>query len=267
MLHLLMAPFIAIFRHQQLLREFVARDIKGRFAGSFAGILWTVINPLATIIAYYFVFSLVLRVSVTVEDTGTDQFIIFFLAAFFPWTMFADTLGKSAGSIVSQSGLVTKVVFPVELIPVSSLFSAFIVNGMGFLIFLIYLAFSGFYHVSWLWLPVVIAIEMLFALGLALFFSAFSVFIRDTTEVLGIALMLWFFGTPIIYPQSMVPEAMKSFFDVNPMALFARCIRDILLRHQVDEWLMLKLFVMAVVLLIPCTWFFMRSKPSFGDVL
>lgn len=264
---LVTAPFISAISHQQLLREFVVRDVKGRFAGSFAGMLWTVINPIATIVAYYFVFSLVLRVNVTVEETGTDQFVVFFLAGFFPWVIFAESLTKSAGSIVAQSGLVTKVVFPVELIPASTLVSAFIINGTGFLIFLSYLAYIGFFHICWLWLPVLMAIELLFAFALSLFLAAFCVFIRDTTEILNIVTMLWFFGTPIIYPYSMVPPAMKSFMGGNPMALFIRCTRDLLLKHQVDGWLMLNLFIMTVLLLIPCTWFFMRSKPAFGDVL
>ncbi len=262
-----LAPFLAVFFHQQLLKEFVSRDIKGRFAGSFGGILWTVINPVATIISYFFVFSLVLRVNVTVEETGTDVFVLFFLSGFFPWIMFADSLTKSVVSILEQSSLITKVVFPVELLPVSKLLSVFFINGIGFLIFLIYLAFSGYFNITWCFIPLIVAIEALFALGLSFFLAAFCVFIRDTSEILNITTMLWFFCTPVIYPESMVPVSIRDFMGLNPMALFAQCFRDILLIHQLNWHLVLNLLVVAVVFFIPGAWFFMRSKPAFGDVL
>ncbi|MBF0413648.1 MAG: ABC transporter permease [Desulfamplus sp.] len=266
-LRLNLSIFISIYKYHQLLREFVIRDIKGRFAGSFAGILWTVINPLATIVAYFFVFSLVLKINVTVEDVGTDRFILFFLSGFFPWILFAESLTKSTGSVVAQAGLVTKVIFPVELIPVSSIISAFIINGTGFIIFLLYLAFTGFAHISWFCIPILLFIEMLFALGLSLFLAAFCVFIRDTTEILSIVMMLWFYATPVVYPDSMIPQEIANALSFNPMSIFVQCMRDILLRNQVDVILMLKLFVISLIFLVPCSYFFMRSKPAFGDVL
>ena len=266
-LRFIVALFASIYSYHQLLREFVIRDIKGRFAGSFAGLLWTVINPIATIVAYFFVFSLVLKINVTVEDVGTDQFILFFLSGFFPWILFADSLNKSVGSIVAQSGLVTKVIFPVELIPVSTLLSAFIINGTGFMIFLIYLTFSGFAHISWLCIPILIFIELIFSLGVSLFLAAFCVFIRDTTEILSIVMMLWFYVTPVVYPDSMIPKEMVTVLSFNPMSMFVECMRDTLFRHQVDGMMIFKLFVMSVILLVPSTYFFMRSKPAFGDVL
>jgi len=265
--YFLLSPFILILSHQQLLREFIARDIKGRFAGSFAGMLWTVINPLATIIAYYFVFSMVLRVEVTVKETGTDQFILFFLAGFFPWTIFADSLSKSVGSLISQSGLITKVVFPVELVPISTMVSAFITGGIGFLIFLIYLGISGYFHFCWFALPLLLFVEMLFALGLSFFLSAFCVFIRDTAEILNIVIMLLFFATPVIYPASMVPETFQGLLLYNPMTLFIQCFRDLLLMHTMDISILLKMSIAAFISYSLGAWFFMRSKLAFGDVL
>ncbi|MBF0200707.1 MAG: ABC transporter permease [Desulfamplus sp.] len=266
-LKVIFEPFFLIFSRFQLLREFVLRDIKGRFAGSFAGLLWTVLNPLATIVAYFFVFSLVMRISVTVEETGTDRFVIFFLCGFFPWVMFAESLNKSVGSLIAQSSLITKVLFPVELIPLSTLISAFITNAMGFGLFLIYIALDGYLHISWLWVPVLLLIEMLFALGLCLFLSAICVFIRDTAELLSVVTMLWFFATPIIYPFSMVPESMKFFFKMNPVALMVENFRDVLLLHTPDPWMISITMVVAMMSFACGSWFFSRSKVAFGDVL
>lgn len=231
------------------------------------GFLWTLISPLATIIAYFFVFSLVLRVPVSVEDTGTNQYALFFLAGFFPWAMFADSLAKSVGILLSESSLITKVMFPVELLPISVVTSTFIVNGVGFLLLLIYLAFSGFIHLSWLCLPLILLLEAIFALGVAFFLSALCVFIRDTRELLNIVLMLWFFGTPIIYPPSMVPEGFKYLLALNPMTLFINTFRDIVLMNRIDFLTVLHLAFFSLISYSFGAWFFTKSKPAFGDVL
>ena len=113
-------PVIAAWGHRQLLRQFVVRDIKGRFAGSAAGILWAVMNPLATIVVYLFVFSLVLRVTVSMEEAGTTLFSLFFLSGLLPWLLFAEGLSRSVGCLLDNANLITKVVFPVELLPVGA---------------------------------------------------------------------------------------------------------------------------------------------------
>jgi len=255
------------WRYRHLLREFVSRDIKGRFAGTFAGTLWTVINPLATMLAYFFVFSVVIRMRVTAAETGTDNFLVFFLSGFFPWLMFSESLVKAVNSLVVQSGLITKMVFPVELLPLSSLLSSFVLNGAGFLLFLLYLLVTGLAHPSWVFLPLLVGMEMLFALGLAWFLAALCVFIRDIAEILNIVIMLWFFGTPIIYPASMVPASLRPLFTLNPMFHFVRGYRELLLFHRLDPGLVGGLFGFSLAVCLLGGWFFARLKPSFGDVL
>jgi len=263
----MLLPFSLMVHKKNLLREFVTREIKGRFAGTAGGILWTVMSPLATILAYFFVFSLVLRINVTIEETGTDRFVLFFLTGFFPWLMFADTLGKASAVLLNEASLITKVVFPVELLPMSVVTATFIVNGIGFLLVLVYLGFSGFLSWSWAYLPVLLMILAFFSLGLAFFLSALTVFLRDTGELLGIIMMLWFFGTPVIYPVSMVPDEVSALIAVNPMALFVETFRDAILVHQVDFFSVLVLMVLSLVSYTIGFWFFKKAKPAFGDVL
>ena len=260
-------PVIAAWGHRQLLREFVVRDIKGRFAGSAAGILWAVMNPLATIVVYLFVFSLVLRVSVSVGETGTTLFSLFFLSGLLPWLLFAESLSRAVGCLLDNANLITKVVFPVELLPVGAVLSAFIINGIGFVLFLVYLAIMGYLHLTWLFLPVVMAAEFVFAWGIASFLAAAAVFIRDIRELLGIVLMVLFFSVPIIYPPSMVPENWSWLLHINPMAIFVSVIRDVLLRHQVGAGTMMAVVGLASVSYALGSWFFMRARSAFGDVL
>jgi lipopolysaccharide transport system permease protein len=264
---LAIVPLLAIFYHKNLLKGFVSKNIKGRYAGSFVGILWTLLTPLSRIVSYFFVFSMVLRVTVTVDETGTDRFVIFFLCGFFPWTTFAESLTKSVNLLISESRIITKVVFPVELLPVSSVLSTFLINIAGIVIFMIYLAFAGYFNPYWGLVPGLLLLLFLFALGLALFLSAMCVFIRDLGEVLGIVIMLWFFGTPVIYPASRVPESMEFILTLNPMAMFVDTFRDCLLMGRIN-WIHLAIIAgFCLVSYSLGAWFFMRSKPAFGDVL
>ena len=259
--------FVLIVRQKELLKGFVSKELKGQFAGTMAGSLWTVFTPLATILAYCFVFSLVLRISVTVEETGTDCFVLFFLTGFFPWLMFADSLAKSVTILLRESSLITKVVFPVELLPISVVLSTYIINGIGFLLVLFYLAFTGYIHYSWLYIPFLLIVQILFTLGFSFFLAALNVFLRDTSELLNLVIMLWFFGTPVIYPLSMVPENIKILIKLNPMALFAGMFRDVILIHRFDYVTFSFLALVSILCYGFGSWFFMKAKPAFGDVL
>jgi lipopolysaccharide transport system permease protein len=266
-LRLGLAPFASAFRHWSLLKGFASREIRGRFAGSFAGVLWTLIHPLATIGVYTFLFSIILRVPVTRAETGTDSFVIFFLAGLFPWLLFADSLTRSAGSLVGNANLITKVVFPVELLPTSALLSTFLVNGIGLLIFLGALLVKGYGHWSWVWIPPLLFIQTVLTWGAVMLLSALTVFIRDIQELLGIVLTIWFYATPILYPASFVPAGIRGILAVNPLAHLVTCYRGALLTHQVDPITVAVLAVIAGVCYMGGAWFFMRAKAAFGDVL
>ena len=263
----ILLPLSLMVHKRDLLKEFVIREIKGRLAGTTGGILWTIISPLSIILSYYFVFSLVLRVPVTVKDTGTGNFLFFFLTGFFPWIMFADSLSKSVLVLLNNASLITKVVFPVELLPMSAVIATFIVNGIGFLLVLILLAFNGFVYWSWAYIPLLTIILAFFTLGLSFFLSALDVFIRDTSEVLIIVIMLWFFGTPVIYPYSLVPAQFLILITLNPMALFVKIFREAILIHNVDLMSVLVLSVLSLLSYGIGFWFFKKAKPAFGDVL
>ncbi|MBI9089873.1 MAG: ABC transporter permease [Desulfobacterium sp.] len=261
------APVVSAVKKYNLLREFVLREIKGRFAGSFAGTLWTLVHPVANICIYIFLFSLVLRISVTVEDTGTDSFAIFFLAGFFPWLFLAETLGKAPGILIGNASLITRVVFPVELLPLASCGAVFITNGIGFVIFLIFLAVKTGVYLSWLWVVPLVFLQFLFVMGVVCFVSAASVFVRDFAELVPLIVMVWFYGTPVIYPVSMVPESLHPLLGLNPMALFIELYRGVLLLHRIDPLAFVQVAIISFLSYAVGAWLFMRLKPAFGDVL
>ena len=266
-LSLIRTPVVTAKSHRRLLREFVVREVKGRFAGSMAGTVWTLINPLSLIIVYFFVFSMVLRIQVTAEETGTNSFAIFFLAGLFPWLQFTDGLTRSVGCLVDNANLISKVVFPVELLPTGAIVSAFIINGIGLLGLVGYLIILGYLHLTMLLVLIILPLQLLFTWGMAFFVATACVFIRDVRELLGILLMVWFFATPIIYPYSMIPDSFRMFMDLNPMSLFVSIYRQALLSHDMDWTLIFCGGMLSVISYAVGAWFFMRAKPAFGDVL
>jgi lipopolysaccharide transport system permease protein len=209
----------------------------------------------------------VLRVRVTFKEHGTDSFAVFFLSGMLPWLFFTDALNRSVGCVVDNADLITKVVFPVELLPSGKVLASLLLNGIGIVIFFIYLSFEGYFGIAWALILVLLVFQVLFSFGIACFLSAANVFIRDIRELLGVILMIWFFATPIIYPASMFPDPLKIFLALNPMAIFTRLYRDLTLRHVVAWGDLSVVAVLAVLVCVFGTWFFMRAKPAFGDVL
>lgn len=257
----------AIYRNSHLLKEFCLRDIRGRFAGSFGGILWALLTPFISLIIYYYVFSLVLKIPISNHETGTDSFLIYFLSGFFPWLIFSDSLNKSVGILSENANLITKVIFPVEILPTAVNFSSFFIHFIGMGIFLFFLMFQGYISPFWLLLPFIFLSHFLFVLGCSFLFSTLGVFVRDMREIIGILLMIWFYATPIIYPISMVPDSILPFLKMNPMFIYVGLYRGVLLAQQID-WVQL-MFASCIGIGVYGigALFFLRAKPAFGDVL
>ncbi len=262
-----MAPLLSAKRHHHLLKEFVMRDVRGRFAGSMAGLSWTFFNPLATIFVYFFVFSIVLRVKISAAETGTSNFAVFFLAGYSPWLLFSESLTRATGILVENTNLITKVVFPVELLPGSAVLASHLINGFMLILFMAYLALTGGLAWTWLGLVPLMLVQLVFTFGLTYFLAAFCVFVRDVREILVIVIMVWFHATPIIYPLSMVPGVARTIMLWNPMTMFVLLYRDLLLVHRVHWFIFARVTIFSAIIYLLGAWFFMRAKPAFGDVL
>lgn len=256
-----------LFKQRGLLKEFIVRDIKAKFVGSFAGFLWAFINPLAQIFIYTFVFSFIFQMKLSRLEIGTDNFVIYLLSGLFPWIAFSEGLSRATGGLLENSNLITKVVFAVELVPTTYVSSAYILNGLGYMLVLVGLALKGLAGWAWMWIPIVTGLLWLFTLGLAAFLSALCVFLRDTQQILGIVIFMWFYLTPILYPLSMVPASFQNYLKINPLFSFIEIYHQIILRHIMD-WELLFIAILWTILSISLGFFFFnRLKPSFADVL
>ena len=259
--------FLIPFRHSTLFWGFVRQDIRGRYAGSLGGLLWSVLTPLFNMLIYIFVFSVILKMRLRIAETGTDSFVVYLMAGLLPWMAFSEAMLAAGGTFVGRADLITKVSFPIQLLPLTNVTVTFLLNSLGLLIFIGYLALSGKAGLGWFWLPLVLALQFFFTLGLVIVTASLSVFIRDISQLMGLLISLWLYLTPILYPMSMVPERYRWLLYCNPMYPFIELYHLVLLQQRFAPLLALYGLLLALISLLAGTTFFCRARHAFADVL
>jgi lipopolysaccharide transport system permease protein len=257
----------APFRYPTLFWGFVHQEIRGRYAGSMGGLIWSIITPLSNMLIYIFVFSVVFKIRLKPMETGTESFVLYLLSGLLPWIAFSEAIGGSAGMFVGKAGLITKVAFPLEVVPVASVVVTFALNGIGFLAFLVYLTIEGYSDMTWLYLPIATLIFMIFTLGAMVLLASLSVFIRDIQQVIGSALSLWMYLTPILYPVTLLSEELQQVIYLNPVYPFIELYHQLLLKHHLPLDLLGFAIGYAVIAFLTGVWFYSRSRNAFADVL
>lgn len=260
-------PLRGLYRYRKLIRLMTNRDLLGRYKGSFAGVLWTVFNPLALLLTYWLVFSVILKVP---SPTGKSiDFVFFILSGLVPWMAFSESLIRSNTCILENTNLVKKVVFPLETLPVIRTLSSGINSLVGVLLLLILLLGSRG-NLPWtvVLLPAILLPQLLLTLGFGWFLASLGVFVRDTNTIIGLVLTIWMFLCPIVYPPSMVPKALLPWFRLNPFLPVVSGYRSILLDGTVPDanpWLYLVGFSVLVFYL--GYFWFNSTKRAFADVV
>lgn len=261
-------PFTSIVRHRALIRSMVRRDILARYKGSFGDILWTVIHPVILMATYFFVFGIVLE-SRFGPDNSRTGFALYFLAGMLPWLAFSEAVGRAPHVLIEHRNFIKKLVFPVEILPVTQVAAGLVTQAFATVVFLIGLFIArGDEPDTIHWLAALVAPQVLFTLGVAWFLAALGVYLRDLGQIIGFVLTLWFFLTPICYPEASLPQWAAAVLGKNPMYILVRGYRQVLLEHQAPQWApVVKLWaVSAAVFLCGHAWFY-KLRKSFADVI
>ena len=216
-----------LFRYRALVQSLVARDLKARYRGSVLGFFWSFVNPLLLLLIYTFVFTVVMPGA---RGAGLEPFALFMFCGILPWAWFSSALLESSNVLIAGGNLIRKVLFPAEVLPIVTVFAGMVHFFFGLPILA---AFFLYYRVpvlgtDLLWLPVVILAQLLLTLGLALFLSALTVHFRDIRDLLANVLTLWFFATPIVYPLSQAPPAVRRLLNLNPFTHIAVAYQQVL---------------------------------------
>jgi homopolymeric O-antigen transport system permease protein len=251
-----------------LLFQLVRRDFEQRFVGSMAGWVWGLIHPLVLLASWVFVFHMILQVGLPKTEV-TQNYALFLFCGFLPWLLFQETVTRSASSLLDHANLITKTVFPAEMVPVSIFLSSLIGHMMALSLVIVWVGFYLGHFSLWIFLlPVYMLLTGMFAIGLGWIFAALQVYLRDTAQVLAVVLTFWFWMTPIFIPEEKFPASVRFLPRYNPLALLVRAYRDRLLSYRLPN-----LHDLAVVALFAVGSFvigglvFRHLKRGFADVL
>lgn len=267
-----------LYRYRYLLKNLVVRDLKARYKNSVLGILWSLLNPLALMLVFTLVF--------TVMSSGTTrQYPVFVLAGLIPWNFFNGALVSGTISITGNAPLLKKVYFPRELLPTAAVASNLVNFFFAFLVLVVFLyAFGIGLTIHALWLPALLVTQLIFTLGLCLLLGSLTVFYRDVLMILEVVILAWFFLTPIFYSLEIFGEAQTilgiTFYPaqvmrwINPMASIIDGYRTVLWGTTLSNGpvsmnpiYLLRTFVTAVIVLVVGYTVFTRLNPLFGEKL
>ena len=249
-----------------LLSELLRRDLAARYAGSFAGPLWAVLNPAVVCGLYAFVFVAVFKLPP--PDGFRGSFVEFLLAGVLPWMGTQEAIMRATTVVSDQAHLVKKLRFPIELLVASSVGAALLIEAAGLALFTLYLVVSGRGAVRPGVLLAAFAFQILLLAGPALVLAALNVFFRDLSQILPPFFMIGFYLTPILYPEEKVPHFAARFLVLNPLRDLMALFRAALFNAppppigRVAAW-----SAVLVVVGFMGVRLFRRCRPSFADLL
>ena len=252
-------------RTWDLLLLMSAREVKLRYQETVLGFLWTMAKPLLLALVFAFALNYVLRI----KDPGGAPFVLFLLAALFPWTWFQSSIQFSAASFSNNAPLLKKVYFPRFVLPLSAVTSQLFhfVLSIPILVVLL-LAWDYVPGPQWLLgFPLLVAIQFLMLAGLALLVASFNVFLRDLEHLVEVLMMLWLYLTPIIYPLSAVEARLGNVVYLNPMASLIQAWRDLFLYDKLPGLDIWPAVAFAAVALVAGSIVFRRLEGQFEVAL
>ena len=252
--------------HFALIKAFVRRDFKDRLAGSVLGPVLLFVQPLLQILTFIFLFKLVFKVRVRFLGAEED-FLRFFLAGYLPWSFHAESLARGGASVVQHAHLVTKVKFPVEVLPVSKVLSAYLAGILGIPLLLAVLAFAGGVSSKAVCLPLLLPPAILISLSVVFVLSALAVYFRDFLQMIPVFLPLWFYATPILYSREMLPYPLEIICAANPLTPVVESWQKLLLSGEIPVREALLAYGEGILLLVPAYLFFKKLQKGFCDVL
>lgn len=254
--------------HWRLAGQFYLRELKSKYLGSISGFLWPLLQPLALLAVYSYVFVVVFNARVPeAEATG---FVPYLAIAFWPWTAFSESLQRAVPTIHENADLISKVAVPQALLVESTVAAGFTLQMAGYAAVIAVLAATGTpIHAAGIPGAVaVLGLLFVFTLGLSYLLSALQVFVRDLEHALMPVLMLWFFGTPILYSISLIPPDLRWIAHVNPMTWFVSTLRDLLLHgNWTAGWTDAIVVSATLALFVVGRRLFQRLSPRFEDFL
>lgn len=229
-----------LWTYRSMIESLVRRELRGKYAASFLGFLWTFMNPLLQLIVYTIVFTVIFHNSI-------ERYYLYLFIGLVPWMYFSSVFTEGANCVVHQSSLVKRIYFPRMVLPIAFSTSRFINMLLVFIVIFLVIIVTGWEIdlVALLFLPIVFAVEYLLVTGIAMFVSCLTVYFRDLAYILGVISTLWMYATPLFYSPDIIPEAYRMYYNLNPMVSIITAYRDILYDRHIPA---LETLILATVL-------------------
>ncbi len=253
--------FKRLYNYRELLKTSISKEIRGKYKNSFLGILWSFLNPLLQIAVYALVFPLIMQTN--------DNYVIFLVCGLIPWLFFSTAINKAAFTIIENGGIIKKVYFPREILPISVVTSECINFIISTVIILIFILITG-YGFSWniIFYPIILLIQFVITLSFSFLLSAITVYVRDLAHFVGVALQLLFYATPICYASGRIPADYQWIMKFNPMAYIIDGYRAIFYDKTIPNFSELNLiFIVGIILCIINYMIFNKLQKGFAEQL
>ncbi|HVM15135.1 MAG TPA: ABC transporter permease [Egibacteraceae bacterium] len=272
----LLAAVAEVWAARELTGNLVRRDLKVRHRGTFLGMLWSLTTPLLIVALYYCIFKFLFRGALAQDVSRPDghdvPFAVYFFCGLTIWNLFASGVSASTGSVIESGYLLNKVYFPRAILPIASVLSALVTFVFEFAVLaIITLITVGPPSVYVLWVPVIVAVVLLQAVGLALLLSAVTVYLRDMVHFIGLLMQVWFWSTPVIYSLIWLADGsprVAKLVKANPMTGTVVSFRNVVvLNHPPPLRLLAYGAACAVVMLVIGTTVFARSQRRFSEIV
>lgn len=211
-----------LYNYRQLLKSNVKKEIRGKYKGSFLGVLWSFVNPLLMTLVYAIVFPFILK-------GAQENYVTFIVVGILPWNWFTTTIAQGTTTILVNGGIIKKVYFPREILPISIATSGLINFLISLPIMLLFVIFSGIGLSKYiLFLPLIVIAEYILLMGITFITSAIDVYVRDAEYIINFLISMIFYATPVLYSTTLFPEKVRWILKLNPMTTIIDCYRDVL---------------------------------------
>lgn len=258
---------MGLYRRRELIWMLMLDDLKRRYAGFMLGWFWVVVKPLLLLGLYTFLFSMVFQAK-SGGVTSPADYPVLVLTGLIPWLLFAEAMTASASAITAHTNLVTKVVFPIEVLPVCRVLGVTLSGLLSVALLVIVVWVTHGLGMAIVLFPVFLLLQVLFTIGLAWAVSTISVTIKDLSEAMPFLLTMWMFLSPVVYTQEMLPTPYAWMLTLNPMTYFLEIYRSVLIDNHVPQ-LTGTLFcvVMSIAIFLGGFFLFYKRKAMLADQL
>lgn len=256
----------SLYNYRELLKTNIKKEIRGKYKGSFLGVLWSFINPLLTTLVYAIIFPYLMR------NTGQKDYLIFLIVAIIPWTFFSASISQGGMCIRNEANIIKKVYFPREILPISVVLSGLINFFISCVIVIAFLLGRGVGITPFILItPIIAIIQASLTLGIIFIISSINVYVKDIEYIVNFVVQMLFYGTPILYNLSTIdnaPSWIVNLVNLNPMTHIINAYRDVMYYQQMPGWQSLGIvFLLSVVLVFVGYKIFKKLEKGFVEEL